>query len=490
MMQQQKKQAGVSVFYSYAPDDKQWRDRLSVHFSQLRRDNLIREWHDQQILAGANRAQEIDQAIRSADIILLLISADFLASDALYLAEMQQALKRHDRGEARVVPIIVRPCDWQHSPFARLQYLPRNGRPIATWENKDEAFLTLVQELRQIITQQLLSGSLDQQADLDSTRITDEDRSGGIVGAGLSPAPTIPPDLSYPQELAPPGDEPWQGGMTIDIQGTTYLLYEPVEPPVRHADGSFLRRQAKAQRLRDERLVWLKQVRVLRANTTSNLQRVALEKEYRLLTKLEQEQNFPHVFEPQSDRASYTLIHSLPQRSETLRDVFGPSSRNEPLTDPILVRTLLRSMSSLCNMLAVLHRERCFHRMLTPEGILIVGSSARLRDMGLATFPRLPGEGPPLYQAPEQERLQMGKQTLPGAPTDIYQLAAILYHILTGQAPSLPPWGGIMPVLSRNPDLPAALDDVLLRSLQPLVRDRYQRIQDFSRDLRKVVASL
>jgi hypothetical protein len=463
-MMQQNKQSGISLFYSYALADKQWRDRLAVHLSQLRRDNLIREWHDQQILPGSDHALETDQALRSADIILLLISADFLASDALYQTQIQQALQRHDRGEVRVIPIIVRPCDWQHSPFAHLQYLPRDGKPISTWENRDEAFLTLVQELRQLITRQPLPGSSEQQAD----------------------AYNIP----YQPELAPSADEPWQDGMTIDIQGTSYLLYEPVEPPVRPSDGSFLRRQARAQRLSDQRLLWLKQVRVLRATTNSNRQREALEKEYRLLVKLEQVRDFPRVFEPQSDRASYTLIHSLPQRSETLKDVFGPSSRNQPLADPILVRRLLQSMYSLCNMLAALHREQCFHRMLTPEGILIVGSSALLRDMGLATFPRLPGEGPPLYQAPEQERLQVGgRQALPGAPTDIYQLAAILYHILTGQIPLRSPWKGIMP-LNNNSGLPAMLNDVLLRSLQPLARDRYQRIQDFSRDLKKVVDSL
>ncbi|HZR40620.1 MAG TPA: toll/interleukin-1 receptor domain-containing protein [Ktedonobacteraceae bacterium] len=150
----QQKQAGITVFFSYAQADQAVRDQLALHLAQLKRDELIKEWSDQQILAGSNRVQEIDQAIRTANIVLLFISADFLASDTCYQVEMQQVLARHRRGEVRVIPIIVRPCDWQYSPFAHLQYLPRNSKPITTWDNQDEAFLEIVQELRRSITEQ------------------------------------------------------------------------------------------------------------------------------------------------------------------------------------------------------------------------------------------------------------------------------------------------------------------------------------------------
>ncbi len=112
---------------------------------------MIEEWHEQQILAGADRAQEIDQAISSAHLVLLLISADFLASDACYDIEMQHALERHRRGEARVIPVIVRPCDWRHSPFAPLQCLPHDSQPIATWSDQDQAFVDIVAGLRSVI---------------------------------------------------------------------------------------------------------------------------------------------------------------------------------------------------------------------------------------------------------------------------------------------------------------------------------------------------
>ncbi len=179
-MEHQQKQAGLRVFYSYEFSDRKWREKLAVHLSQLQREGLIEQWSDQQIFAGSVRSQAIDQAIRSADIILLLISADFLASDACYQDEMQHALERHQRGEARVVPLLVRPCDWQHSPFAHLQCLPRNTKPVTAWANQDQALVAIVQELRKIITQQQ---TLNQVAGADRRLV---DRNGyGVNGQAL-----------------------------------------------------------------------------------------------------------------------------------------------------------------------------------------------------------------------------------------------------------------------------------------------------------------
>jgi DNA polymerase III delta prime subunit len=151
---------GITVFFSYVQADQALRELLVTHLSQLKRDGQIEEWSDQQILPGSDRSQEIDQAIRRSCIILFLISADFLASDAHYQIEMQHALERHQRGEARVIPIIVRPCDWQHSPFAHLQCLPRNNKPITSWDNQDEAFAAVVKALREIIAQRQFPSSL------------------------------------------------------------------------------------------------------------------------------------------------------------------------------------------------------------------------------------------------------------------------------------------------------------------------------------------
>src|SRR5437868_5292900 len=117
------KRTPLSVFISYAHGDELLRQQLEMHLSLLHRQGFISEWNDRQILAGTEWAHEIDEHLETVSIILLLISPDFLASDYCYDIEMHRALKRHQRREARVIPIILRPCDWRTSPFARLQCL-------------------------------------------------------------------------------------------------------------------------------------------------------------------------------------------------------------------------------------------------------------------------------------------------------------------------------------------------------------------------------
>jgi hypothetical protein len=149
----------LSLFISYAHGDELLRQQLEIHLSPLRREGLIADWHDHQILAGDEWARDIDQHLEDASIILLLISPDFLSSDYCYEREMQRALERDKQGQARVIPLILRPCDWQASPIAHLQCLPRNAKPITTWNNQDEAFATIAKALRKIVSPQRSSGS-------------------------------------------------------------------------------------------------------------------------------------------------------------------------------------------------------------------------------------------------------------------------------------------------------------------------------------------
>jgi TIR domain len=143
--------APVSIFYSYAHEDEPLRRQLEKHLALLRRQGFISEWHDREILPGAEWNREIDEHLETVSIILLLISPDFLASDYCYEIEMQRALERHQSREARVIPIILRPCDWQSALFQQLQCLPRGGKSVTKWDNQDEAFQDIAQELRRII---------------------------------------------------------------------------------------------------------------------------------------------------------------------------------------------------------------------------------------------------------------------------------------------------------------------------------------------------
>ena len=138
----------ANVFYSYADADEAFLAHLEAHLSGLQRAGRIAPWQRLQITAGKDWQAELQRHLNSASLILLLISADFLASDAQYERELQRALARHEANEARVVPILLRPCDWEASPFARLQVLPRNHQPISRWPDRDDAFTEVAKEIR------------------------------------------------------------------------------------------------------------------------------------------------------------------------------------------------------------------------------------------------------------------------------------------------------------------------------------------------------
>jgi cobalamin biosynthesis Mg chelatase CobN len=101
--------------------------------------------------AGSDWQGEINRNLASADIVLLLVSADFLASDYCWGEEMVKALQRHERGEARVIPVILRPCRWRSTPLAKLQAVPRDGKPVIDWLSRDAAFDDIAAAIERII---------------------------------------------------------------------------------------------------------------------------------------------------------------------------------------------------------------------------------------------------------------------------------------------------------------------------------------------------
>nr|VFJ56215.1 MAG: TIR domain-containing protein [Candidatus Kentron sp. FM]VFJ59002.1 MAG: TIR domain-containing protein [Candidatus Kentron sp. FM]VFK11939.1 MAG: TIR domain-containing protein [Candidatus Kentron sp. FM] len=144
----------IKLFYSYSHKDEGYRKRLETHLSVLKHQGIIGQWHDRKITAGTDWARQISENLESADIILLLVSADFLASEYCYDKETAHALKRHEEGSARVIPIILRPCDWRYGvPFNKLQALPKDAKPVSTWENDDEAFTNIARGIRKAAMQ-------------------------------------------------------------------------------------------------------------------------------------------------------------------------------------------------------------------------------------------------------------------------------------------------------------------------------------------------
>ncbi|MGB7924220.1 MAG: tetratricopeptide repeat protein, partial [Pyrinomonadaceae bacterium] len=141
----------IKIFYSYSHKDERLRDKLDNHLALLQRQGLIEDWHDRMIEAGDDWETEINTHLDSARIILLLVSDDFIASDYCYSIEMKRALERHGTEEARVIPIILRPVDWESSPFGKLQALPKGGKPVTKWRNRDEALTNVAQGIRKVI---------------------------------------------------------------------------------------------------------------------------------------------------------------------------------------------------------------------------------------------------------------------------------------------------------------------------------------------------
>lgn len=143
----------AKIFYCYSHRDEELRDRLEVHLKMLERQNLIKNWHDRKIISGKDWSKEISRKLDDSDIILLLLSPDFLASDYCFEVEMKKAMKLHGNKKVLVVPIILRVCDWKNSPFAKLQGLPLDMTPVLSsyWHNSDEAFHNITEGLKELI---------------------------------------------------------------------------------------------------------------------------------------------------------------------------------------------------------------------------------------------------------------------------------------------------------------------------------------------------
>ena len=137
-----------TLFFSYSHADENYRNQLETHLSALKRQGLIATWHDRRITAGSHVGDTIDANLNAAEVILLLISPDFINSDYCYERELARAMERHEKGEARVIPVILRPCDWHGLSFGKLLAAPKDGKPVSKWPDLDEAYLDVVLQIK------------------------------------------------------------------------------------------------------------------------------------------------------------------------------------------------------------------------------------------------------------------------------------------------------------------------------------------------------
>jgi tetratricopeptide (TPR) repeat protein len=157
MLSETSQARAVHVFHSYAQEDSEFFKTLTKHLSVWQRQGLIENWDRHSINAGDDWKNAMEEYLQKSDIILLLISPDFIASDDCFNFEMLRAMKQYKAGKASVIPIILRPSPWYDLPCASLQSLPRSNqedvKPIVLWENQDLAFAEVVNDLLKVVAQ-------------------------------------------------------------------------------------------------------------------------------------------------------------------------------------------------------------------------------------------------------------------------------------------------------------------------------------------------
>ncbi len=160
---------GCRVFCSYAHHDEDLKKALESHLAPLVQSGAIANfWSDKKLTAGTEIDSKVREELERSHIILLLLSPEFIESNYCYHVEAQLAMDRHERGEARVVPVLLRPVFWQDTPMRKYLALPKDGRPITSWPNRDEGFLNVVSEIDRVIKEVMANPSMNPQPNQDS----------------------------------------------------------------------------------------------------------------------------------------------------------------------------------------------------------------------------------------------------------------------------------------------------------------------------------
>ena len=195
------------LFFSYARQDRGLRDKLEEHLSNLKYRGLISTWHIREIGAGEDWQQQVDIHLESAHIILLLISSSFMASQYCYSMEMTRAMERHQQSKALVIPVLLRPVLFTGAPFAMLKMLPTNGKPVASWRNRDSAFVDIALGIERVVREEATKSTVFGQPSQPPGQVAPG--WGGQLGQPQQPAwPVIdqaPPYQQYQQSPPSPG---------------------------------------------------------------------------------------------------------------------------------------------------------------------------------------------------------------------------------------------------------------------------------------------
>jgi TIR domain/Effector-associated domain 11 len=151
MLYTQNTSKSVKVFISYSKKDNELREELATHLASLRRRNKATIWDDRHIIGGELWDETIKSKLQESNIILFLVSANFIATDYIWDYEIPIAEEQRRKGESRVIPIILKPCQWTKLDFAKQQALPSKGLPISTFLDRDTAWLEVIEGIEKVI---------------------------------------------------------------------------------------------------------------------------------------------------------------------------------------------------------------------------------------------------------------------------------------------------------------------------------------------------
>lgn len=140
----------LKVFISYSKEDDNIRNELEKHLAPLKDNGSIEIWHDGVILAGDKTDKTIKANLRIADIILCLISPDFLTNVYIIEEELPLMLERENEGKTKIIPVILRPCAWEGTKIANFQPLLKD-KPLTSHDNKDAAFMEIYEGLERVM---------------------------------------------------------------------------------------------------------------------------------------------------------------------------------------------------------------------------------------------------------------------------------------------------------------------------------------------------
>lgn len=444
----------VRVFIGYSYEDKGYLEELHSHLAYHVRTGEIDFWDDTKIEPGEDWREEVSRALQTAEAAILLVSADFLASDFLATQIVSPLLAAAKRGQIKIFSVILRACAFMETELARFYAVNDPRTPLSEMsKGKREVLWTNVANL--------------------------------VRSSPLEKSKQPPPVSAALATRSRETDVSWHEVSTVVVHNEEYMLYQDSVRETWTSDRGAVWRYAKAQHLETGQKVWLKQVHSIHPSQEGEKLREFLKKEHRLLVELEHESDFPHAFlRPYLQEQEYTIAHTA-RDGKTFASLFAQPGR---LPDRYLLHTLLKSLLPLCHALNILHQKQCSHRLLSPETILVVhGRRAVLQDLGLATWSPQVGEGKDAYQAPEQRYL-VAQSILPGPLTDIYRLGAILYVTLTGQSVSTAS-SEIKPSF-YNEALSPALDEAILRAVAARPKDRWQTVNEFCAALKSALHSL